>query len=99
MSFHSILLLRLFCVKLWSEFFKAGSVGGICTDIVLFPLDTIKTRAQSQLGFQKSGGYSGLFRGVGSAALGSAPSGNIIDKKGVKYYEGRNGDSTISHMQ
>ena len=56
--------------------FQSGSAAGVITDIVLFPLDTIKTRAQSKLGFFKSGGYTGLFRGVGSVALGSAPSGS-----------------------
>lgn len=78
----------------------AGSVGGICTDIVLFPLDTIKTRAQSQLGFQKSGGYSGLFRGVGSAALGSAPSGAsfFFTYELVKRYVPVLKSPVISHM-
>lgn len=53
----------------------AGSVAGISADIALFPIDSIKTRAQSQLGFWKSGGFKGLYRGIGSAAMGSAPSG------------------------
>ena len=53
----------------------AGSVAGILVDIILFPLDTIKTRLQSSEGFQKSGGFRGIYKGVIFAALGSAPSG------------------------
>lgn len=42
-------------------------------DIVLFPLDTIKTRLQSQQGFLKSGGFRGVYRGLGPQVVGSAP--------------------------
>lgn len=41
----------------------------------LFPLDTLKTRLQSQAGFWKSGGFSGIYRGIGPAFVGSAPNG------------------------
>ncbi|ORY15615.1 mitochondrial carrier domain-containing protein [Clohesyomyces aquaticus] len=37
------------------------------------PLDTLKTRLQSSNGFASSGGFSGIYRGVGSALVGSAP--------------------------
>lgn len=42
-------------------------------DLSLFPLDTLKTRLQSSNGFLASGGFTGIYRGVGSAIVGSAP--------------------------
>lgn len=42
---------------------------------MFFPLDTIKTRVQSTQGFIKSGGLKGVYRGVGSVGMGSAPGG------------------------
>ena len=42
-------------------------------DVSLFPLDTLKTRLQSQQGFWKSGGFRSIYAGLGPAALGSAP--------------------------
>uniref|UniRef100_A0A8C4AGH9 Mitochondrial S-adenosylmethionine carrier protein n=1 Tax=Denticeps clupeoides TaxID=299321 RepID=A0A8C4AGH9_9TELE len=52
----------------------AGGCAGMCVDLALFPLDTIKTRLQSQQGFQKAGGFRGIYAGVPSAAAGSFPS-------------------------
>ena len=46
-------------------------------DIALFPLDTVKTRIQSPQGFLKAGGFRGVYSGIGSAAIGSAPAGKI----------------------
>ena len=43
-------------------------------DTLLFPLDTLKTRLQSPQGFKASGGFSGIYRGLSSAVMGSAPS-------------------------
>uniref|UniRef100_A0A4W3HX10 Mitochondrial S-adenosylmethionine carrier protein n=1 Tax=Callorhinchus milii TaxID=7868 RepID=A0A4W3HX10_CALMI len=54
--------------------FVAGGVAGICVDLILFPLDTIKTRLQSSQGFSKTGGFRGIYAGVPSAAIGSFPS-------------------------
>lgn len=51
----------------------AGGIAGTTVDLTLFPLDTLKTRLQSSAGFFASGGFRGIYRGVGSAALGSAP--------------------------
>lgn len=51
----------------------AGGIAGTTVDLTLFPLDTLKTRLQSAQGFFASGGFRGIYRGVGSAALGSAP--------------------------
>jgi solute carrier family 25 (mitochondrial S-adenosylmethionine transporter), member 26 len=42
-------------------------------DLSLYPLDTLKTRLQSAQGFLRAGGLSGIYRGVGSALVGSAP--------------------------
>ncbi|KAI0010609.1 mitochondrial carrier [Xylariaceae sp. FL0662B] len=51
----------------------AGGIAGTTVDLSLFPLDTLKTRLQSQAGFFASGGFRGIYRGVGSALVGSAP--------------------------
>ncbi|KAI2659356.1 S-adenosylmethionine mitochondrial carrier protein [Labeo rohita] len=51
----------------------AGGCAGMCVDLTLFPLDTIKTRLQSQQGFYKAGGFRGIYAGVPSAAIGSFP--------------------------
>lgn len=49
----------------------------MCVDLALFPLDTIKTRLQSQQGFHKAGGFRGIYAGVPSAAVGSFPNGTL----------------------
>ncbi|KAG6006026.1 hypothetical protein E4U21_007452 [Claviceps maximensis] len=51
----------------------AGALAGTIVDLSLFPLDTLKTRLQSSAGFFPSGGFSGIYRGIGSAVVGSAP--------------------------
>nr|AAH19156.1 Solute carrier family 25 (mitochondrial carrier, phosphate carrier), member 26 [Mus musculus] len=51
----------------------AGGVAGVSVDLILFPLDTIKTRLQSPQGFNKAGGFRGIYAGVPSAAVGSFP--------------------------
>lgn len=51
----------------------AGGLAGTTVDLSLYPLDTLKTRLQSSTGFFASGGFSGIYRGVGSAIVGSAP--------------------------
>ncbi|XP_055542848.1 S-adenosylmethionine mitochondrial carrier protein homolog isoform X2 [Wyeomyia smithii] len=42
----------------WSSLISGG-VAGLVVDIVLFPIDTIKTRLQSERGFVRSGGFQG----------------------------------------
>ena len=54
---------------------QSGAISGLAVDFILFPLDTIKTRLQSRQGFLKSGGFKGVYAGVGSVGLGSAPGG------------------------
>lgn len=39
-------------------------------DVALFPIDTVKTRLQSERGFWRSGGFSGIYKGLGAAATG-----------------------------
>uniref|UniRef100_A0A8C6PVT6 Mitochondrial S-adenosylmethionine carrier protein n=1 Tax=Nothobranchius furzeri TaxID=105023 RepID=A0A8C6PVT6_NOTFU len=56
-----------------SRSLQAGGCAGMCVDLTLFPLDTIKTRLQSQQGFYKAGGFRGIYAGVPSAAVGSFP--------------------------
>ena len=51
----------------------AGGLAGTSVDVALFPIDTIKTRLQSPLGFASSGGFRGVYRGVLATAAGSAP--------------------------
>jgi solute carrier family 25 S-adenosylmethionine transporter 26 len=51
----------------------AGALAGTTVDLSLYPLDTLKTRLQSSSGFLASGGFAGIYRGVGSAIIGSAP--------------------------
>lgn len=51
----------------------AGGLAGTTVDVALFPIDTLKTRLQSPQGFLKSGGFRGVYNGLGAAAIGSAP--------------------------
>ena len=51
----------------------SGGLAGTTVDVTLYPLDTLKTRLQSPHGFWKSGGFKGIYRGVGAAFVGSAP--------------------------
>ena len=51
----------------------AGAIAGTTVDLSLFPLDTLKTRLQAREGFISSGGFRGIYRGIGSVVVGSAP--------------------------
>lgn len=51
----------------------AGALAGTTVDLALFPLDTLKTRLQSPQGFAAAGGFAGVYRGLGSAVVASAP--------------------------
>ena len=53
----------------------AGGLAGTSVDVMLFPIDTLKTRMQSPQGFLKAGGFRGIYNGLGAAAVGSAPGG------------------------
>jgi solute carrier family 25 S-adenosylmethionine transporter 26 len=56
----------------------SGALAGLSVDMVLFPLDTIKTRMQSKQGLRAAGGFGKLFAGVASAAAGSAPTAALF---------------------
>lgn len=51
----------------------AGALSGLSVDLLFYPIDTLKTRLQSSQGFIQAGGFSGIYRGIGSVAVGSAP--------------------------
>ncbi|KAL9584391.1 MAG: hypothetical protein Q9212_002150 [Teloschistes hypoglaucus] len=51
----------------------AGALAGTTVDLSLYPIDTLKTRLQASTGFAASGGFRGIYAGVGSALIGSAP--------------------------
>ena len=52
---------------------QAGALAGTTVDLSLYPIDTLKTRLQSHTGFYPSGGFRGIYAGIGSALVGSAP--------------------------
>ncbi|KAI8873211.1 mitochondrial carrier [Ramicandelaber brevisporus] len=51
----------------------SGAMAGLSVDVALFPLDTLKTRLQSKQGFRAAGGFRGVYNGLSSAVIGSAP--------------------------
>ena len=51
----------------------SGGAAGFAVDVSLYPIDTMKTRLQSPLGFFGSGGFRGMYRGISAAAAGSVP--------------------------
>ncbi|XP_055542847.1 S-adenosylmethionine mitochondrial carrier protein homolog isoform X1 [Wyeomyia smithii] len=74
----------------WSSLISGG-VAGLVVDIVLFPIDTIKTRLQSERGFVRSGGFQGIYKGLAPAAAGSAPTAALFfcTYDGLKSHLGR----------
>ena len=64
----------------------AGAFAGTTVDLTLYPLDTLKTRLQSSLGFHPSGGFQHIYRGLSSALIGSAPSAALffVSYEGIK---------------
>lgn len=62
---------------------QSGGFAGLTADLVLFPLDTIKTRLQSRQGFQAAGGFNRVYAGLAPTAAGSAPSGIDLRNRGL----------------
>ncbi|KAJ7170948.1 mitochondrial carrier domain-containing protein, partial [Mycena filopes] len=56
----------------------AGGLAGTAVDLLFFPIDTIKTRLQSPQGFARAGGFKGIYKGVGSVGVGSAPGACLV---------------------
>ncbi|GAA5911886.1 hypothetical protein JCM6882_005231 [Rhodosporidiobolus microsporus] len=56
----------------------AGALAGTSVDTLFFPIDTLKTRLQSAQGFVAAGGFKGVYRGLGSAVVGSAPGASFF---------------------
>ncbi|KAF8551273.1 mitochondrial carrier [Imleria badia] len=56
----------------------AGGAAGTAVDLLFFPIDTVKTRLQSAQGFVKAGGFKGIYKGIGSVVVGSAPGAAIF---------------------
>ncbi|KAF3420831.1 hypothetical protein E2986_02623 [Frieseomelitta varia] len=56
----------------------SGAFAGTMCDFISYPLDTLKTRLQSQHGFFKSGGFKQLYKGLGPVMIGSAPSASLF---------------------
>ncbi|KAJ7028425.1 mitochondrial carrier domain-containing protein [Mycena alexandri] len=56
----------------------AGGLAGTAVDLLFFPIDTIKTRLQSPQGFARAGGFKGIYKGVGSVGVGSAPGAAVF---------------------
>lgn len=51
----------------------SGAFAATVCDFISFPLDTIKTRLQSQNGFVKSGGFKNLYKGLAPVMIGTGP--------------------------
>ncbi|KAI0053680.1 S-adenosylmethionine transporter [Auriscalpium vulgare] len=57
----------------FTQSLAAGGLAGTSVDLLFFPIDAIKTRLQSDVGFARAGGFKGIYKGVGSVIVGSAP--------------------------
>lgn len=58
--------------------FVSGGFAGLVVDVVLFPIDTIKTRLQSEKKFWRAGGFRGIYNGLSPVAAGSVPSAALF---------------------
>ncbi|GMI16585.1 hypothetical protein TrLO_g15608 [Triparma laevis f. longispina] len=75
----------------------SGAFAGFAVDVSLYPIDTLKTRLQSPKGFLASGGFTGIYRGLGSVAIGSAPGAALFFTvyETSKFYTP---DNSLGHM-
>lgn len=55
-----------------------GGVGSFAVDVALYPIDTIKTRLQTEQGFKAAGGFRHLYRGLSSVVVGTAPNAALF---------------------
>ncbi|VDL54625.1 unnamed protein product [Hymenolepis diminuta] len=56
----------------------SGATAGLCVDLAVYPLDTIKTRLQSMAQSVKPAGHLHLFAGLPAVLFGSAPSAALF---------------------
>ncbi|ODV82048.1 mitochondrial carrier protein PET8 [Suhomyces tanzawaensis NRRL Y-17324] len=78
----------------------SGGCAGTSTDLAFFPIDTIKTRIQAKGGFFRNGGWSGIYKGLGTCVVASAPSASLffITYDSMKAYTKDRMLATKSHM-
>ncbi|KAK6455881.1 mitochondrial carrier protein PET8 [Scheffersomyces xylosifermentans] len=78
----------------------SGGCAGTSTDLAFFPIDTLKTRLQAKGGFFKNGGWSGIYKGLGSCVVASAPSASLffVTYDSMKIYTKDTLKPTHSHM-
>lgn len=57
----------------------SGATAGLCVDLVVYPLDTIKTRLQSITRSTRPYGRLHLFAGFPAVLSGSAPGGLLFN--------------------
>uniref|UniRef100_A0A8V0ZGT1 Mitochondrial S-adenosylmethionine carrier protein n=1 Tax=Gallus gallus TaxID=9031 RepID=A0A8V0ZGT1_CHICK len=81
----------------------AGGIAGVFVDLILFPLDTVKTRLQSPQGFRKAGGFRGIYAGVPSTAIGSFPNAAAFfityeNVKSVLHHDSTSYLTPVTHM-
>ncbi|KAI0268127.1 S-adenosylmethionine transporter [Gloeopeniophorella convolvens] len=62
----------------FSQSLIAGGLAGTSVDLLFYPIDAIKTRLQSDRGFYQAGGFRGIYKGVGSVIVGSAPGASVF---------------------
>ncbi|XP_041978434.1 S-adenosylmethionine mitochondrial carrier protein homolog [Aricia agestis] len=55
-----------------------GALAGLAVDVAMYPLDTLKTRLQSQQGFYKAGGFGGVYKGLLTVASTSMPTASLF---------------------
>lgn len=65
-------------IKFANQLQQSGGTAGVAVDCILFPLDTMKTRLQSEQGFKAAGGFRTVYAGLGSAVVGSLPSAALF---------------------
>lgn len=74
------------------DYFVSGAFAGLVVDVVLYPIDTLKTRMQSKKGFLATGGFRGVYKGLSAVSIGSVPSAAIF----FGAYEGTKNHGSLS---
>jgi len=64
--------------KRFMKIITAGGAAGALTDLLFFPVDTIKTRLQSPQGFFRSGGFSRIYSGLPATVAGCVPGAAVF---------------------